>query len=71
MSYRYVYDPIALQEYEMAISWYLERSETAAYNFIKAVKSQISVICNDPLRYRNTFKQFRETSLKSFPYSIV
>lgn len=35
MSYRYVYDPVALNEYKDAISWYLERSELAAEGFVK------------------------------------
>jgi plasmid stabilization system protein ParE len=28
-------------------------------------------ICDDPLRYRSTYKKLRETSLKKYPYSIV
>lgn len=71
MSYGYSYDPVALQEYKKAISWYLERSEMATDNFIKAIKGKIAVICKDPLRYRNTYKKFRETSLKQYPYSVV
>jgi hypothetical protein len=43
MSYGYVYDPVALQEYKKAISWYLKRSEMAMDNFIKSVKEQIVV----------------------------
>ncbi len=41
MSYGYVYDPVALQEYKKAISWYLKRSEMAMDNFIKSVKEQM------------------------------
>ena len=37
MSYRYIYDPVALNEYKDAISWYLERSELAAEGFVKEV----------------------------------
>ncbi len=43
----------------------------AAYNFIKEVKQSIELICSDPTRYRNTYKEFRETSLKKYPYAIV
>ena len=70
MSYRYVYDPVALNEYKDAISWYLERSELAAEGFVKEVAEQLTVICNDPYRFRNTYKYFREISLKKYPYYI-
>ena len=71
MSYRHNYDPIALLEYKDAAAWYTERSETAAANFVKEVKEKIAAICKDPSRYRNTYKKFRETSLKIYPYSII
>ncbi len=71
MSYRYVYDPIALEEYKDAIQWYTARSERAAENFIIEVKEKIKVICNDPLRYKCLYKGYRETSLKKYPYTIV
>ena len=71
MSYRYIYEPAALAEYKEAISWYLERSKNAADNFVKEVKERIIMICDDPLRYRSTYKNLRETSLKKYPYSIV
>ncbi len=71
MSYSYNYQQDALDEYKEATVWYLERSEMAAYNFIKEVKQSIELICSDPTRYRNTYKEFRETSLKKYPYAIV
>ena len=33
MTYSYIFEPKAVQEYEDAISWYLERSEPAARKF--------------------------------------
>jgi plasmid stabilization system protein ParE len=71
MSYKYIYDPVAFDEYKNAITWYLGKSESAATNFIKEIKKTIGIICKDPYRFRNTYKKFRETSLKKFPYSIV
>ena len=47
MSYRYIYDPVALAEYKDAISWYLERSELAAEGFVKEVNDQLTIICKD------------------------
>lgn len=71
MSYRHIYDPVALLEYKDAATWYAIRSETAAVNFVREVKEKIAVICKDPFRYRNTYKKFRETALKIYPYSII
>jgi plasmid stabilization system protein ParE len=71
MSYRHIYDPVALLEYKDAATWYAERSERAAANFVKAVKGKIGVICKDPFCYRNTYKKFRESSLQTYPYSII
>ena len=71
MSYRYIYDPVALNEYKEAISWYLERSELAAEGLVKEVNEKLITICNDPFRFRNTYKNYREISLKRYPYYIV
>jgi plasmid stabilization system protein ParE len=71
MSYTYIFEPGALTEYKEAVEWYIARSETAAENLITEVKSRIEAICDDPLRYRNTYKNFRETSLKKYPYYLV
>lgn len=71
MSYRYRYDPVALGEYKDAVSWYLERSELAAEEFVKELNEKIATICNDPFCFRNTYKSYRETSLKRYPYYIV
>ncbi len=64
MSYTPVFDPVALSEYEKAVAWYKERSETAAQNLVTEVNERIKGICLNPLRYRNTYKHFRKISLK-------
>jgi plasmid stabilization system protein ParE len=71
MSCQHVYDPVALLEYTDTITWYAERSEMAAANFVTAIKEKIALICKNPLRYRNTYKKFRETSLAVYPYSAA
>ncbi|MGI8951095.1 MAG: type II toxin-antitoxin system RelE/ParE family toxin [Chitinophagaceae bacterium] len=68
MSHSFIYDPVALKEYKEAVLWYEERSEIAAENFVKDVREKIEAICKAPLRYRNSYKYFRETSLKKYPY---
>ena len=71
MSYKYTFDPIAIDEYKQAVTWYGERSVSAMDNFILAVDEKIRNICLDPTFYRNVYKKSREISLKKFPYSIV
>lgn len=71
MRYRYAYSPDGLEEFKNGIRWYLAYSEKACDRFIEEVKKRIESICEQPSRYRNTYKFFRETSLKKFPYTIV
>jgi plasmid stabilization system protein ParE len=71
MNYRFIFEPVALGEYKDAIRWYKKRSVTAAVNFVAAVKEKIETVCADPTRYRNLYKEFRETSLKRYPYYVV
>jgi plasmid stabilization system protein ParE len=71
MTYTHIYNPAALVEFKDAVAWYKERSEIASLNFVTEVKEKIAAICSDPLRYRNTYKHYRETSLKKFPYYII
>ena len=71
MIYRYSYHPVALVEFKEAIDWYNYRSVMAAENFVEEVTTTIDVICKDPVRFRNVYSVFRETSLKKYPYTIV
>lgn len=56
MNYEYIYDQIALREYIDAIRWYKSKSDKAAVNFVKEVSDRIKIICDNPLRFRNLYK---------------
>lgn len=71
MSYSYVLTPTAQVDYEESLLWYLERSETAALNFVAAIDNTINLICEHPKRWRNPYKNFRELSLKKYPFAII
>lgn len=71
MNYIYKFLPVALVEYAEAVEWYKEKRIATAENFIADVTERIKDICADPSRYRNTYKYFREVSLKKYPYYIV
>ncbi len=69
--YKYCFDPVAADEYENAFKWYKDRSEIAADNLLIAVEEAIQAICMDPHRYRNTYKNLRELSLRKYPYYLI
>ena len=71
MAFPYIIDPIAAVEYEEAFMWYEERSPIAADGFIVAVQNAISTVCNTPERYRNSYKNLRELSLKKYPFNLI
>ena len=67
----YIIDPVAANEYEEAFAWYEKRSATAADKFVIAVHDAIVAACNNPKRYRSTFKNLRELSLKKYPFNLI
>ncbi len=71
MAYSYIIEPVAADEYENSFEWYEERSTVAADGFIVAVQNAILAACNDPKRYRNTYKNLRELSLKKYPFNLI
>lgn len=50
---------------------YEERSTIAADGFNEAIQNAIIAICTSPNRFRNTYKNFREISLKKYPYNLI
>ena len=71
MSYRHTFTPNAFTEYSDAVKWYLQRSPKAADHFVKEVDARVQLICEDPFRYRNQYKNFYETSLRKFPFYVI
>lgn len=71
MAYKYIFGPIAADEYEEAFNWYEEKSIVAADGLIIAVQEAIFVVCANPDRYRNTYKNLREVTLKKYPYNLI
>jgi toxin ParE2 len=71
MAYQYKFHPVAQEEYESSVSWYLKRSLKAASTFVKSVDKALINICNDPKRYRNEFKHYYEFTLHKYPFTLV
>ena len=71
MAWRYKLHPLAQEEYESSVSWYLKRSFNAASNFVDAVETAFIYICSDPKRCRNEYKHYYELVLDKYPFTIV
>ncbi|MBO9617420.1 MAG: type II toxin-antitoxin system RelE/ParE family toxin [Niabella sp.] len=71
MPLKHIFNPVAASEYENAFEWYEQKSSKVADNFVAAVEQAILLACTYPERYRNTYKNFREISLKKYPFSLV
>lgn len=71
MSYSYAFHEYAQQDYEVIVEWYASRSIKSAKNFIVEVGHALQLICDNPNRWRNEYKHFRELGLKKFPYIII
>ena len=71
MQYNYILHEHAQQDYETSLKWYAARSQRAAQLFITAVDQALSLICEHPTRWRNTYKNYHELGLKKFPFTII
>lgn len=71
MNYHHYFEPRALKEYKTALKWYKKKSDLAATNFVKEIDTAIDIICADPFRFRINHKQFREISLKKYPFYVI
>ncbi len=71
MSYRYILSQTSQQDYEGALKWYAERSVLAAENFVTAIDNVLQLICENPARWRNAYRNFYELGVKKYPYTII
>ncbi len=71
MSYAYILHKHAQQDYEQSLEWYMERSVEAAEKFVIAIDNALQLICDNPTRWRNKYKNFHEISLKKYPFTII
>ena len=71
MSYSVTLQTDAQHEYEASLRWYMERSYPAAEKFVEAVDNALHLICENPTRWRNNYKNFYEISLKKYPFTVI
>ena len=63
--------PEALEEADAAVLWYLERSHSAALQFITALDDAISLIAKTPDRWPTYAGGTRRYIMRKFPYFVV
>lgn len=71
MSYGYILHSYAQEDYEAALKWYMQRSIGAAEKFITEIDTALLLICFNPRRWRNRYKNFHEITLKKYPFTII
>lgn len=62
---------LANKDFEEAYDWYEEREENLGERFSEAIKETLLRIENRPLLFRIVKQNFREASVRVFPYTIV
>ena len=71
MAYLYQLLEAAQKEYEDSVFWYIERSSTAAENFIIAINHTLQLICTNPKRWQNKYKNFYELGVEKYPFNVI
>ena len=63
--------PAALAELKSALTWYFERSETAAVRFVAELDRAIDLITDSPRRWPLWEYSTRRFVLSRFPYAVI
>lgn len=71
MPYNIQFRRRATKEYLNAISWYNDKSEKAALNFVSIVEKTLDAIQKQPNLFRVVYKNFHQAKTKKYPFNIV
>lgn len=63
--------PAALEELRSAVSWYFDRSETAAVQFVAELDRVIDLVIAAPRRWPAGEHATRKFVLQRFPFAVV
>lgn len=63
--------PAALAELKSAVTWYLERSEPAAREFVADVDRAIALVIGSPRRWPVGDHNTRKFVLRRFPFAVT
>jgi toxin ParE1/3/4 len=65
------FHPAALAEFKEELTWYLERSETAAVNFVAELDRAVDLVTKSPRRWPVGEHATRKFVLHRFPFAVI
>jgi toxin ParE1/3/4 len=68
---RYVFHPLALNEYGEAVQYYTEQRDEVAQAFINAIEETVYRIRESPTRYPVIDEDVRRCMARRFPYGVL
>ncbi len=68
---RFEIHPEALEEFKSSLLWYLERSETAAANFVAEMDRAVELVVQSPGRWPRGDHGTRKFVLQRFPFAVI
>ncbi|HEY8928249.1 MAG TPA: type II toxin-antitoxin system RelE/ParE family toxin [Mucilaginibacter sp.] len=71
MTYTFILKDEAVIDFSDAYAWYEEQKEGLGGEFRAEVFRKLQLICNNPLHYKKSYKNFHEALTDRFPFLIV
>jgi hypothetical protein len=68
---KHEFHPEALEEYEEAANYYAAQQSGLELRFIAAVENAISLVLEDPSRWRPFDEDVRRCLTRTFPYGVL
>ena len=63
--------PEALAEFKAAVVWYVDKSDSAAVNFVAEIDNAIELITASPRRWPAAERGTRKFVLRRYPYAVI
>jgi len=68
---KYVFHPLALQEYSQSVEYYAQQKIELAQDLINQVENSIFRLIQSPYSYAIVDKNIRRCLVRKFPYAIL
>lgn len=71
MTYSFVLRDEAVREYTEAFIWYEEQQDGLGQVFKRAIQNKLKSICDNPVHYKISYKNYHEALADKFPFLII
>jgi plasmid stabilization system protein ParE len=71
MGNKTIFSSTAAKDIESSYHWYENRRKGLGDQFINLIDLTIQLMLSNPEGFPNKYKQYREATLKKFPYQII